>query len=979
MKFSTFLATATAFGLVVAPAMARPLGQAAALSAKPVPVADLVKRVDIPFQQFVLANGLHVIVHTDRKAPVVAVSIWYNIGSKMEPKGKTGFAHLYEHLMFNGSQHSPGDFFEPLQQIGATDVNGSTWFDRTNYFETVPTPALERALFLESDRMGWLLPAMDKKKLDNQRGVVQNEKRQGDNEPFGLVEYAQTEALFPSDHPYGHTTIGSMADLDAASLDDVKAWFREHYGPNNAVLVLAGDIDVPTARRLVEKYFGNIPRGPAAPKVVSPVPTLAKPIEQVMTDRIATTRIYRDWIVPGLDSPESVPLSIGASVLGGLASSRLDNALVRTEKTAVAVSAGLQVFAQMGQFEVTVDVRPGADVDAVSKRLDAIIADLIAKGPTADEVERVKTRQVAARISGLESVGGGGGKAVTLAEGQLYSGDPGFYKKRLEALAATTPAQVQASLAKWLSRPVYALRVNPGERGAYQESTSVKAAGSFAPSYYRQPVLGEQPLAPLPKIGYATRPAPKGKPSVSASVGVDRSKLPPVGTIPDLKFPTVTRTKLSNGIEVVYAQRTALPVTRISLVFDAGNAADPKAKLGTQSLMLSLLEEGTTSLDSIQIAEAQERLGATISEGSSMDRTTVGLFALSPNLAPSLDLFADVVRNPAFKPDEIERLRVRQTTGIASELTQPVNIALRTLPPMLYGAAHPYGVPFTGSGEVAGVRAVTRDDLVAFHHGWIRPDKAQIFIVSDQSLATLKPMLEARFGNWQVTGAPGSKSFAAPIAPAKGRIVLVDRPGSPQSLILAGEILQQKGTDPSEALDAANDVMGGNFLSRLNTDLRETKGWSYGVESFLYRVRERVPFMVYAPVQTDQTGPSLAALIGDMKSFLSDKGVTADELTRTINGSIRELPGSFETSGAVLSAMQRNVLYERPDNYYDTLASKLRALSAAKLDQAARAAIRPDDMLWLVVGDAAKVRPQLDKLGIPVETLGGPPAAPKTN
>jgi len=337
------------------------------------------------------------------------------------------------------------------------------------------------------------------------------------------------------------------------------------------------------------------------------------------------------------------------------------------------------------------------------------------------------------------------------------------------------------------------------------------------------------------------------------------------------------------------------------------------------------------------------------------------------------------VRNPAFAPAEVERLRASLLTSIAAELVDPASLANRAMPPLLYGAAYPYAKLAAGSGDAAAVRALTRDDLVAFHHAWIRPDKAQIFIVSDQSLATLKPMLEARFGNWQVTGAPGSKSFAAPIAPAKGRIVLVDRPGSPQSLILAGEILQQKGTDPSEALDAANDVMGGNFLSRLNTDLRETKGWSYGVESFLYRVRERVPFMVYAPVQTDQTGPSLAALIGDMKSFLSDKGVTADELTRTINGSIRELPGSFETSGAVLSAMQRNVLYERPDNYYDTLASKLRALSAAKLDQAPRAAIRPDDMLWLVVGDAAKVRPQLDKLGIPVETLGGPPAAPKTN
>ena len=339
MFHSSLLRTTRLLAAVSAIALAA--GSALAQEPKAVPVADLVKQVNIPHDSFTLPNGLRVYVHTDRKAPIVAVSVWYDIGSKNEPKGKTGFAHLFEHLMFNGSENSPGDFFEPLQEVGATDSNGTTWFDRTNYFETVPTPALERALYLESDRMGHLLGAVTQAKLDNQRAVVQNEKRQGDNQPYGLVEYAQLEGLLPATHPYGHSTIGSMADLDGASLEDVKGWFRANYGPSNAVLVLAGDVDVATAKTLVAKYFGDIPSGK---KIVDPtvdIPTLPARKEVVLKDRVATTRLYRYWSVPGLNDKDSVPLNIFASVLGGLASSRLDNELVKKEQVAVAVTASI--------------------------------------------------------------------------------------------------------------------------------------------------------------------------------------------------------------------------------------------------------------------------------------------------------------------------------------------------------------------------------------------------------------------------------------------------------------------------------------------------------------------------------------------------------------------------------------------------------------------------------------------------------------
>lgn len=945
-------------GVLAAPMIALVPLSALAQPSQPVPTAELIEKVDIPYERFTLDNGLRVLVHTDRKAPIVAVSVWYDVGSKDEPKGKTGFAHLFEHLMFNGTENVSGDFFEPLERMGATDFSGTTWFDRTNYFETVPTGALERTLFLESERMGHLLGAVTQETLDNQRGVVQNEKRQSDNQPYGLVEYAQLAAMLPEDHPYGHSTIGSMADLDAASLDDIRDWFRRYYGPNNAVLVLAGDVDMETAKPLVEKYFGDIARGPEKEPVIAPIPTLDARKDEVMKDRVATTRIYRNWVVPGLNDPDAVPLSVGAYMLGGLATSRLENILVREEKVALSVSASVKMFAQIGFFNVQIEVARGADTDMVSQRLDAILADYIEKGPSVDEVKRVVARKVANDIEGFESVGGFRGKAVALAEGLLYTGDPDFYKKQLTAFAATTPAQVTAAMRKWLKRPVYALRVIPGEREPYEEAAASQASSSA-------PQEDEKPK-PAPASG--------NEASAGAKAALDRSKLPELGKFEELGFPAVTRTKLSNGIEVVYANRNAVPITRIALSFDAGNAADPKAALGTQSLMLSLLEEGTTSLDSLQIAERQELLGAGIDSYASMDRTNVDLFALSGNLAPSLDLFADIVRNPAFAPAKIEQQRERQLAGIANEMTEPFSLAFRTLPPLLYGAAHPYGVPGTGSGDPAAVAEIGRNDLVAFHRAWFRPEKARFFVVSDRPLADIEPLLEARFGEWQGEGPAGTKNFDAAIPAPSPRIVLVDRKDSPQSLIIGGLVLPVKGTEKIADLIAANEVVGGGFLSRINMDLRETKGWSYGAGAWINRVEGQVPFMVYAPVQADKTGPALTALRNEIKAFLTDRGVTAAELERTKNGRIREIPGRFETAYAVLYGMQRNDLYGRPDDYYDTLAENYRGMTDARLDSAARAAIRDDQMLWVIVGDADKVKDQLESLDLPLEIV---PSAPQ--
>ena len=908
---------------------------AVAAAAEPAPVPTLVEQVAIPHQTFQLANGLTVLVHEDHKAPIVAVSTWYNVGSKDEPKGKTGFAHLFEHLMFNGSENMPGDFFEYLQQIGATDYNGTTSFDRTNYFQNVPTGALERALFLESDRMGYLLGAVTQAKLDNQRGVVQNEKRQNDNQPGGLVFYEILNNLFPEGHPYQHPTIGSMADLDAASLADVRSWFRDNYGPNNAVLVLAGDIDVATARPLVEKYFGDIARGPVNVPAAADVPVLTAPKSIVMKDRVAAVSVQRFWPMPGLLDRQLVALDIAGSVLGGLASSRLDNVLVRDEKIAVGVTAGNFPFQRVGIFTASATVKPGVDPALVERRLDELIRQFIAEGPSDDEVRRAATSEVAQRIRGLEQVGGFGGKAVALAEGKVYNGDSEFYRKTLETYASITPAEVRAAMGEWLTKPSLTIRLEPGDRPAYQEA---KVAAKPTKS--------------------------DGKVTVTK-----KREIPPLTPVAPLDFPDVSHVALSNGIKVHYAQRTTVPVTQMALAFNAGFAADAPDSRGLQNMTIGLLDEGTTTRSSQQIAEEEERLGAQINASGGADRSTVSMSALSANLAPSLELLTDIVRNPAFAESEVNRVRTQTLTAIAQQLKDPNGMATRALPTLLYGATHPYAT--TAIGDPQAVTRFTPADLSGFHQRWLRPDNLEIFIVSNLPLSEVQPLLEQRFGTWTPPAvARGEKTFSAPPArPATERLVLIDRPNSPQSIIIGAQVTPIDPFGDVVPIGTANDVLGGTFMSRLNMDLRETKGWSYGVGGTVQLSEHAVPYVVSAPVQADRTGDSIKALSQQIRGFLGPKGITPAELQLTVANRVGRLPGQFETSEALLNAMQSNALFRRPDNYYEMIADRYRGQTQASVDAALRGALDPNGFVWVVVGDAAKIRPQLNKLGMPIEVI----------
>ncbi|MCB2072395.1 MAG: insulinase family protein [Novosphingobium sp.] len=918
-------------------------------AAKTAPLSELVAAVDIPYERFTLANGLTTIVHTDRKAPIVGVTIYYRVGSKHEPRGKTGFAHLYEHLFFGGSANVP-NFDKPLEAAGSTPTNGSTWYDRTNYVETVPSGALDLALFMESDRMGHLLPAVTQDKLDKQRGVVQNEKRQGDNQPYGLMDYAIGEGLFPVGHPYRHATIGSMADLDAATLEDVRGWFRDHYGPNNAVLVLTGDIDAAAARPIVEKWFGGIPRGPAVGAVDAGPVTLAAPVSREMVDQVPVTRLTRNWSGPGLNHPDAPALEIGLHILGGLASSRLDNELVRGDQLAVAVTASALTFEQVSFLQATMDVKPGVDPDLAEKRFEEVVAGYVAGGPTEDEVRRAVTSTLSAQIGGLERVGGFYGKGATLAEGQLYSGDPGKYREDLARMAALTPADIRVALQRWLTRPVFSLDVVPGERT--EDGATMGGWGDESESA-SPPPDAKQGAKPLP--AEAGRPAPQ------------------VAPVAELDFPAIERATLSNGIPVALARRTAIPKVIVSLGFDAGIAADSLDTPGTQELMLDMLDEGTAERNATEIAEEQERLGASISTGAGIDTSSVTLSALTANLAPSLELMADVARNPAFAPDEVSRVRDQKLAELAQTLASPRALASRELGKLLFGE-HPYAQPGDGLGDAASLSALTPQALRAAHDRWLRRDLARITVVGDISMQDLLPLLEQAFGDWRSPGtARPAKNLAAAIPAPRPRIVLIDRPNSPQSVIYAGRVLPVSGKTPDmEALDLANEVLGGGFLARLNTDLREEKGWSYGVYSGVRSPAGPRSFLVAAPVQTDRTGDSIRAILACMEAFPAKRPVEAEELNRVTDGNIRALPNRFERNSDVLSAILTSELLGRPDDYYETLADRFRAIDARAIDSAAKTYLQPGGLTFVVVGDRKEVEPQLNDLGLPVEIASAP-------
>jgi zinc protease len=870
-------------------------------------------KLDIPYQRFVLPNGLTLIVHEDHKAPIVAVNVWYHVGSKNERPGRTGFAHLFEHLMYNGSENYDKDFFGPLEQAGATDMNGTTNEDRTNYFQNVPTNALDLALWLESDRMGHLTGAISQPKLDEQRGVVQNEKRQSENEPYGKVWDFLTPKLYPGHHPYSWTVIGSMEDLDAAKLEDVKDWFRTYYGAANAVVVIAGDIDTKTARQKVEHYFGDIAAGPPVARQEAWIAKRTGAQRGVMQDRVPQARIYKVWNIPGWGTAEADYLNLVSDVLSQGKSSRLFKRLVYDDQIATDVSAYVELREMGGLFVIEATARPGVQLSQVENAVDQELTRLLDGGPTAIELRRVKTQYRARFIRGIERIGGFGGKSDVLAQGEVFAGRPDFYKVRLSRVEQATAAQLSRAARQWLSDGVYHLEVHP-----YPEFQTASAAA-------------------------------------------DRSRLPAPGRPVETKFPNLERATLSNGLKVVLAQRPSIPQVRFDLLLDAGFAADQSTIPGTASLALAMMDEGTTQRNALQISDQLAQLGANLVTGSRLDISSVSLEALKENLDASLAIYADVVLHPSFPRTDFERLKKQRLAQIQQEKADPVGLALRVFPALLYGPGHAYSNPWTGSGTEESTARIKREDLVRFHQAWFKPNHATMVVVGATTMTEIRPKLEQLFAQWQPGQVP-AKSIATVDQPKGATVYLMDRPGSLQSVIIAGHLAPPKANPKEVAIQTMNGVLGSDFSSRVNMNLREDKHWAYGAYTFFRDARGQRPFVAYAPVQTDKTREAVVELDKELRGIIKGRPIEPAELARAQAALTLTLPGSWETMAALSGAIVDIVSFGLDDRYYDTFADRVRAQTVQSLSEVAREVVRPDQLVWVIVGDRSKIEPSIRQL-----------------
>jgi zinc protease len=899
-------------GAISAAAQAHPVAAhkaPAAAGAVDIPIPD------IRYTKFVLDNGLTVLVHEDHKAPIVAVNTWYHVGSKNENVGKTGFAHLFEHLMFSGSDDFNHTYINAMERIGATNLNGTTNNDRTNYFENVPTSMLDYVLFAESDRMGHLLGVLDLKKLDLQRGVVQNEKRQGENQPYGVTEQLIVENTYPAGHPYSWTVIGSMKDLDAASLSDVQEWFKTYYGPNNVTVVVAGDVTPEVAKEKVEKYYGEIPAGPPIAKQEVWVAKRSGAHRGWVQDRVPQGRLYRIWNVPEFGSPEESLLDLAAQVLGRGKTSRLYKRLVYKDQIATSATATNDTNEIGGQFDFTLTANPGGDLNKVEKAADEELQNFLKNGPSAAELQLAKTQILGNYARIVERIGGFGGKSDLLARCQTYRGNPDCYKDYLKGVKGATPATVKEAAKYWLADGDYVLEVHP----------------------------------------YPT--------SFKTEAKLDRSKEPPLGGPESLKLPALQKSELSNGLKIVLAERHTAPVVNFTLLVNSGYSADPADATGTASFEQRMLEEGTPTRDSLKIGEELESLSANFTATANLDWASVNLNTLKSTMDPSLDIYADLILHPAFPQKEFQRLQKERLAGIQREKVTPQSMALRVVPALIYGKGHPYAVPFTGTGTEASVGKMTRDDLAKFHETWFKPNNATLLVVGDTTLAEIKPKLEKLLASWKPGDVP-QRTVPQVAQPEKDVVYLIDRPGSGQSVIFGAQLAPpQKDADAID-LQLVNDIFGGNFSSRINMNLREDKHWSYGVRAVLPNAKGQRPYISISAVQTDKTKESMVELIKEYKNVVGGKPITAEELKDEQTNATLGLPGSFETVQQLGGAYGTILQYGLPEDYFNTFTQKAMALTPDKANETAKKYILPEHLVWVVVGDMSKVEAGIRELNV---------------
>ncbi len=900
-------------------------GLATMLSA-PLAAAEIAPT--IPYEKYRLPNGLEVILSQDRTLPLVTVDIWYHVGAANEEPTRTGFAHLFEHMMFTGSKHVPRGLADKLlEAAGASDSNASTSFDRTNYYDTLPSNQLELALWTHADRMGYLLDSLDQKALSNQQDVVRNERRERiENQPYGIVDEAVFRSLFPVGHPYRPYIMGSHADIQAARLTDVRDFFKRYYRPNNATLTIVGDFDAATAKRLVSRYFGSFKRGPdvAPPAVVTP-PIVGERRETV-TDRIELERVDLAWLTPPRFKPDDAELSIAAHILAGGKSSRLYNKLVYELQLAQEVSAAQDAYALTSIFDVQAFARPGHTAPELQAAIDVELDRFAAEGPTEAEVERARNQIERSMYQSLQKVVG---RADTLNMYNQYTGDPGYLPKDVERYAAVTPATVQRAVRAHLRKD--ARVVVFAVRGAKK--------------------LDPEPAAGAPAHTRATE-----------SINADESwrrKAPAAGPAPVPTLPAPQSFKLANGLTVLHLQRSGLPIVTAQLVVNAGLGANDPMRPGAANFAAAMLEEGTTTKSSVQIAQDIEQLGAGYAAQTRRDATLLRIDALARNFPAALGLVADIAQHPTFPADEIERQRKAHLSEIVEAREDAGTLAEVAFSRALYGPDHPYGRSNLGTEE--SMQRIGEADLREFWQRWFRPDNAALVVVGAIDAASLRALAERLWGSWTAAPVATASKAEAPAVTTAARVVIVDKPGAPQAELRIGRIGTVRTTPDFAALQVLNEAIGGGFTSRLNLDLREEKGYTYGIGSRFEYGRRPGPFVVRTAVKSAVAVPAIQEILAQLKRA-GAAPLTPEELQRARGSLTQSLPAMFETNSATGSSFGELFAYGLPLDYFRRLPSQLTQVRAADLPPLARRYFDPASTVVIAVGDRASLQPALEAL-----------------
>ncbi len=889
----------------------------------------------IKYKEITLKNGLRVIMHVDKSTPIVAVNLWYHVGSKNEVEGKTGFAHLFEHMMFQGSKHYDKDYFGPLQEAGA-NINGSTNSDRTNYYEVVPSNFLELALWLESDRMGYLPDAMTMDKLNNQRDVVKNERRQRyDNVPYGTAGEKIAELMYPESHPYHWTTIGSLEDLSAASMDDVKAFFRTYYVPNNTSLTIAGDFDPKEAEALVKKYFEPLAKGADIKRPTPPQPKLDKEIRYSMEDSVQLPALYMVWNSVPQYTPDEPALDMLGRILSSGRGSRLQSSLVYDKQLVQNVGAFNSTREIAGQFQISSIAKPGKTTDEIEKEIVANIEKIKNDPPTADEMTRALNGIEAQSIFGLQTVLG---KANQLNSYATFINKPDYFQADLDRYRNVTPADVQRVAKQYLTDKKLVMTIVPRSKSA----KSVTADPSNKPT--SKPGSDKIEKSGAMKADKMTQDDPL-------------YKQPAPKADPKFTLPNIEKTELSNGLEVWLVKQSELPIVSMNMVFKTGSTNDPQNLSGLSDFTAGLLDEGTKKRSAEEIANEVQSIGAQLFAGGNDDASTVRMATLTKNFDKALDIYADVILNAEFPEKEVDTYRKRVIVGLLQRRDNPNAIANLVYNKILYGVEHPYGVTLSEKSA----KAINREELIKFRDNFYRPNNAVLIVVGDADLKTLKPKLESSFKDWKVGGV---SQVSLPDAPTqeKALIYVVDKPGAAQSVINIGQIGVSRESPDYFPLQIMNSLLGGQFTSRINMNLREDKGYTYGARSgFAFR-RGAGPFTASAPVQTAVTAESVIEFLKEINGVRGEIPVTQAELDYNKQSLIRRFPSGFETVDQIASQLGNVVTYDLPDTYFNDYITRINSVTLDDINRVANKYLTPDKMAILIVGDRKEIESKLKEI-----------------